>query len=169
MEDKYIKLLRKLKARLDNNQHINDTEFGELLDQLEIDRGLYKSLKISLFDPDRQRPRVGNETSYLITMDAYMKLLEYDELKEARADSKRARKEAQIATWIAIFAIVINIVMASIPNKSVFTHNHIHHLENVPFDTSKIGKQTILLDSNYSMLIKQWKNTDSLDVKFKTE
>jgi len=51
---------------------------------------------------------------YYLPVDAYFNLLDYEELKLARDDSKAAREEAVKATRIATFAIIISSIFAFI-------------------------------------------------------
>lgn len=43
-------------------------------------------------------------------LDAYMMLLEYEDLKQARADSKGARIWSIVATFLAVVAIALQII-----------------------------------------------------------
>lgn len=111
-EDKYIKFLRILKERLENNEPIDEIELSRICQDLKIDFGIQGDLKYAVFAKNEITRRHSGVARYFMTLDAYLKLLQYEELSQAREDSKQARKEAKTATIVAIFAIGVSILIA---------------------------------------------------------
>lgn len=106
-DDIYIFLLKEARKEL------NDTPHGINLDQfkarvnpygLQIDRlRLFSDIYNNGHAPIKER-------TYHMCYEAYMKLLEYEDLQQARNDSKNAQRWSIVATLLAFAAIVLQII-----------------------------------------------------------
>lgn len=108
MEDKYIRLLKQAKEDFKSNNAIKFDEFKKRLKEFDIQTDpvpLWKQI---------YNPISDDFTAQFMTLEPYFQLLEYDELKEARKDSKQARKEAKNAMKWAIIALIVSSVFALI-------------------------------------------------------
>lgn len=94
--DKYIQLLKKAKEDFDSNTLISYSQFDKRAAHLKIQDNRHV-LWQQIYDSPTE---MGNRH---IGLDAYFKLLEYEELKQARRSSL-------VATIIAIIAIVLNLL-----------------------------------------------------------
>lgn len=111
MEDKYIQLLKKAKKEFESDVKINRAQFKERLENLKIDAdtdGLWRQIYNTGTKSDND--------SLVMGLDAYFKLLEYEELKQAReasADASKqalkASRQARKALWISIIALGVSI------------------------------------------------------------
>jgi|GEM_PF-6348420 len=104
MEEPYIYLLKLAKEDLKNGVAITFEQFrdrfresGLTSNPLSIYQKIYATTT----------PHASNDMG----MDAYMALLDYQELQHAFKESKEARKEAKKAMWAAVIAIVVQIVL----------------------------------------------------------
>ncbi|MGE0589718.1 MAG: hypothetical protein AB7O48_14170 [Cyclobacteriaceae bacterium] len=102
-DDIYVFLLKKAKERLLKGESISYSEFKtEIRDikGIEHPESLYRSI-------------YSNHTigEHGMSLEAYFKLLEFEDLKLARADSRQARKEARIAIWVAVILGVLQLVL----------------------------------------------------------
>lgn len=103
--DPYIQLLRLGKNDLINNRPISYGEFKVRLVDLKI------NVQPSILFKEVYGSASGGPGGFLICLEAYMKLLEYDELQHALKESLQARKEAKWAIWISIFVGVIPVLL----------------------------------------------------------
>lgn len=117
MHDPYLQLLSEAKEKLLKGEGCTSQDFSVRLNQMNIDTKVFgERLYEKIYDV---RPTSGSRAECLMRLDAYMMLLEYEELQQAREDSTQARQEAKEATnWakraliVSIGAIVLQIVLA---------------------------------------------------------
>ena len=106
MEDKYIQLLKKAKEDFESNKPINFDDFKERLKAYDIKTDpnwLWNQI---------YNPGTADYDQQVMTLEPYFKLLEYDELNEARKDSKQAKIYAIIAISFASVFALIQIIIA---------------------------------------------------------
>ena len=105
-EDIYIALFRYGKKHIHDGVTLKDA--FEHLRALEIDSEFLKSEEAfcNTFGRTFQKDAGTGKDKEFLNLDAYFKLLEYDELHQARASATQAK-------WIAIGAIVVAAVMAA--------------------------------------------------------
>lgn len=106
-EDAYIQVLRRVKATLDSGQGMSPNEFKALLIQLEIKTFPYVTWD-NIFD--EKWATTGWDNKRHMTLEAYLRLMGYEELRHSLEESKRARKEAKWAICISVVAIIVQII-----------------------------------------------------------
>ena len=109
MEDKYIRLLKQTKEDFDSNSPINFDQFKKRLEDYKI-KADPQTLWFHIYNP----ATIQKFGFKVMGLDAYFKLLEYEELNEARKDSKQARREAVTAVKWAKYALIVSSVLAFI-------------------------------------------------------
>ena len=113
MEDKYIKLLRQARDLLRENKGMSFSKFKGESQALgfphdDVQESNLYNMIYGQFDPTSDQ---NWDFEKRMHMDAYMQLLDYENLEQARQDSKDARKEAKTALRIATLALVIGILV----------------------------------------------------------
>lgn len=107
-DDAYIKLLKQARDEM-NGDGIKYAEFATRVNQLGI-----KQPPLDLFHSiyGAQKENRFDDKPYHMSFDAYMNLLEYEELRHSLEESKQARREAKWAMWIAIASIIVQIIFS---------------------------------------------------------
>jgi hypothetical protein len=107
-EDVYIQLLKLAREDLRTS---TGKSVPQIKDRLRILGIQDENLCIQLFGSiyNKLNPEISSVNSNFMSMDAYLKLLAYEELKHSLEESQQARKEARTAIMIAIGAVLIQI------------------------------------------------------------
>lgn len=114
-DDLYIAILKYGKEHLGENvtpegliKHLKENKYD-----FNADGNDFKRLYLDVFSL-REGRGFGYDRPSIMKMEAYFRLLEHEELQDARESSKEARKYAVIAIWISIFAMIISITISII-------------------------------------------------------
>ena len=117
-EDIYIKLLKEAKEDFSQGKAITVSEFYNRFNAFyygrSVDQTALAIIRHSTFGEIYGNVIGGSEERYLMTLEAYMRLLEYMELNHSLDESRQARKEANIALVVAIIAIVAQLTLWAI-------------------------------------------------------
>lgn len=112
-DDLYIAILKHGRDTLDTG--ITPKVLAERLEKdgynLNPDRNFYTRLFRDAFEFDEDI-RYDPDRLGRLKMESYFRLLEHEELNEARQSSRDAQKKAVIAIWISILAMVITIIFS---------------------------------------------------------
>lgn len=103
-DDIYIKLLKQAREDLTANHPINFEDFRTKVPNLTQPEKAFAEI---YGNPAGN----GAKKIHFMTLEAYMKLLDHEELSHALKESRQARKEAKWAIYAAILAIVIQITL----------------------------------------------------------
>jgi len=103
-DDIYIKLLRQAREDLLVNLPISFEDFRTKVPNLTQPEKAFTEIYGNLAGN-------GAKKVHYMTLEAYMKLLNHEELNHALKESKQARKEAKWAMYAAVSAIVVQIVL----------------------------------------------------------
>ncbi len=107
--DPYIELLRMAKNDLSNSTGITFPDFSTRAKSLGMETEvlhLFRDIYNPIFPQTQGLPEKN-----FINLEAYVKLLQYEELKHSLAESKQARTEAKWAIWIAAGAVIVQIAL----------------------------------------------------------
>jgi len=114
-DDLYIAILKYGKEHIGENVTPGDIKkyFKENNYEIDVPSGAFQRLFFDVFSDPKGRG-FNDNLPCIMNMEAYFRLLEHEELKEARQSSKEARKYAIIAICISIIAMVISIIFSII-------------------------------------------------------
>ncbi|UII32191.1 hypothetical protein LVD17_00030 [Fulvivirga ulvae] len=104
-EDIYIRLLKEAKSDLDNNVTMTRDEFRRKLED--------KNIRVPEYDTycSIYRNTSTNSIPCFMNIEAYFKLLEYEELQEARKSSRQAKVIAIFSILLTAIAILVQIFL----------------------------------------------------------
>ncbi|MEQ8423855.1 MAG: hypothetical protein RIA63_04035 [Cyclobacteriaceae bacterium] len=108
-DDSYISLLKMAREDLKNGEGIDLRKFSLRCKEFKLE-GFALDLYRDIYNPEFPQT-AGLRTNNFISLDAYLKLLQYDELNHSLKESRQARKEAKLAVYIAVVAVVVQIVL----------------------------------------------------------
>jgi hypothetical protein len=105
LDNIYVKLLKQARQDLESNKPISFNDFRDKVPNL--------TQQNRAFDEIYGHPSDGYTSNkvHFMTLEAYMKLLDHEELTHALEESRQARREAKWAMLAAVIAIVVQIVL----------------------------------------------------------
>lgn len=137
MDDIYINILKyareNLKSGVTKEEGIKFIKKTMALpkDINDVYYNVYSNLFSNVFDEEISTSSnisiSGDNARYFIKMNAYFQLLSYEELEEARASAKRARRHSLIAIAIAVVLGIIQTFLMLKPNPSYTTLSNIEN------------------------------------------
>jgi len=171
-EDLYIEILKHGKEKIENGVSFNELfdfinskhswvtrvflvmHFQEIFEVTDDDEQRYSGNKHILGECADMKGR--------LSLESYFKLIEYEELKEARETSQSAMTRSTIAISISIAAMLIGSLLSiyQINTPTKLDKLTINELKNIKYDDDVINRSIGSIDKKQDVIIKELKETN---------
>ena len=170
-EDLFIEILKYGKENFENG--VSFKELSEFIAKKEYpisDVLLVKHFQETFEITDDEGKQYGGDKHILenanlkgrLSIESYFRLIEYEELKEARETSQNAMTRSSIAIGISILAMIISSLLSlyQINTPTILDALTVSELNNIKYDDSVIKTGIGSIDAKQDIIVNELKSTD---------